>query len=143
MCSITRFTKRKESARIVAAAGFMLKQENMNAKRREIEKNSDGGEVGHIANLYGVLDATELASFVKLAPDLELRISLAHGEANVDVTAARVKSTMREGRALIDLFKTRIDVAADVREQRPGTRAVFIAIGSGERTAAPSLGAKF
>jgi len=35
------------------------KQEKTNAKRRETEKNSDGGEVGHIANLYGVLDATD------------------------------------------------------------------------------------
>jgi hypothetical protein len=34
-------------------------QEKANAKRREVEKNSDGGELGHIANLYNVLDATE------------------------------------------------------------------------------------
>ena len=34
-------------------------QEKSNAKRREAEKNSDGGEVGHIANLYTVLDATD------------------------------------------------------------------------------------
>lgn len=34
-------------------------QEKTNAKRREIEKNSDGGEVGHIAKLNEVLDATE------------------------------------------------------------------------------------
>ena len=35
------------------------RQEKLNAKRREVEKTSDGGEVGHIANLYDVLDATE------------------------------------------------------------------------------------
>ena len=34
-------------------------QEKANAKRRVAEKNSDGGEVGHIANLYNVLDATD------------------------------------------------------------------------------------
>jgi hypothetical protein len=34
-------------------------QERANAKRREAEKNSDGGEAGHIANLYNVLDATD------------------------------------------------------------------------------------
>jgi hypothetical protein len=34
-------------------------QEKTNEKRRAIEKNSDGGEMGHIANLYDVLDATE------------------------------------------------------------------------------------
>lgn len=34
-------------------------QNAANAKRREIEKNSDGGQMGHIANLYDVLDATE------------------------------------------------------------------------------------
>ena len=35
------------------------RQEKLNAKRREVEKNSDGGEVGHIAKLNEVLDATE------------------------------------------------------------------------------------
>jgi len=34
-------------------------QEKLNAKSREAEKNSDGGEAGHIANLYSVLDATD------------------------------------------------------------------------------------
>jgi hypothetical protein len=34
-------------------------QEKVNAERRKIEKNSDGGEVGHIATLNGVLDATD------------------------------------------------------------------------------------
>jgi hypothetical protein len=34
-------------------------QAQSNAKRREVEKNSDGGQVGHIANLYEVLDATD------------------------------------------------------------------------------------
>ncbi len=34
-------------------------QSDANAKRREVEKNADGGQVGHIANLYEVLDATE------------------------------------------------------------------------------------
>jgi hypothetical protein len=34
-------------------------QEKTNAERRKVEKNSDGGQVGHIANLYEVLDATE------------------------------------------------------------------------------------
>ena len=34
-------------------------QEKVNAKRRQIEKNSDGGEMGHIANVYEVLDATD------------------------------------------------------------------------------------
>ena len=34
-------------------------QDKANEKRREIERNSDGGEMGHIANLYDVLDATE------------------------------------------------------------------------------------
>lgn len=34
-------------------------QEKANEKRRAIEKDSDGGQVGHIANLYDVLDATE------------------------------------------------------------------------------------
>jgi len=33
--------------------------EKTNEKRRAVEKNSDGGEMGHIANLYDVLDATE------------------------------------------------------------------------------------
>jgi hypothetical protein len=35
------------------------RQEKLNAKRREVEKTSDGGELGHVANLYNVLDATE------------------------------------------------------------------------------------
>ncbi|PYJ01286.1 MAG: hypothetical protein DME25_18430, partial [Verrucomicrobia bacterium] len=42
--------------------GFILVsdwQEKANAKRRELEKKSDGGELGHIANLYNVLDATD------------------------------------------------------------------------------------
>src|SRR5207253_7812791 len=34
-------------------------QEKSNAKRKQTEKNSDGGELGHIANLYNVLDATD------------------------------------------------------------------------------------
>ncbi len=34
-------------------------QAKSNEKRREVEKNADGGQVGHIANLYEVLDATE------------------------------------------------------------------------------------
>ena len=34
-------------------------QDKANAKRREAEKNADGGEVGHIAKLNEVLDATE------------------------------------------------------------------------------------
>lgn len=34
-------------------------QDKANAKRREAAKKSDGGEMGHIANLYNVLDATE------------------------------------------------------------------------------------
>lgn len=34
-------------------------QEKTNAKRRAVEKNSDGGQVGHIADLNAVLDATE------------------------------------------------------------------------------------
>ncbi len=34
-------------------------QNKANDKRREIEKRSDGGEMGHIANLYDFLDATE------------------------------------------------------------------------------------
>jgi len=42
--------------------GFMWvskAQDKTNEKRREMERNSDGGEMGHIANLYDVLDATE------------------------------------------------------------------------------------
>lgn len=40
--------------------GWLMEyQEKVNAKRRQIEKNSDGGEVGHIANVYEVLDATD------------------------------------------------------------------------------------
>jgi hypothetical protein len=38
---------------------LMQYQEKVNAKRRQIEKNSDGGEMGHIANVYEVLDATD------------------------------------------------------------------------------------
>jgi hypothetical protein len=34
-------------------------QDKANSKRREVEKQSDGGEMGHVANLYDVLDATE------------------------------------------------------------------------------------
>jgi hypothetical protein len=34
-------------------------QEKANEKRRAAEKESDGGQVGHIANLHEVLDATE------------------------------------------------------------------------------------
>jgi hypothetical protein len=34
-------------------------QDKANAKRHDIEKNSDGGEVGHTMELYNVLDATE------------------------------------------------------------------------------------
>jgi hypothetical protein len=34
-------------------------QEKTNAKRRQIEKQSDGGEAVHIANLYDVLDKTD------------------------------------------------------------------------------------
>lgn len=40
--------------------GFLLDyQEKANAKRREIEKNSDGGQVGHIVDLHQVLEATD------------------------------------------------------------------------------------
>jgi hypothetical protein len=40
--------------------GFLTKaQTSANEKRRQVEKNSDGGEMGHIANLYDFLDATE------------------------------------------------------------------------------------
>lgn len=35
------------------------RQAKMNAASREREKNSDGGQVGHIADLYDVLDKTE------------------------------------------------------------------------------------
>ena len=38
---------------------LMQYQEKVNAKRRQVEKNSDGGEMGHIANVYEVLDATD------------------------------------------------------------------------------------
>ncbi len=34
-------------------------QQKVNEKRRAVEADSDGGQVGHIANLYEVLDATE------------------------------------------------------------------------------------
>ncbi len=34
-------------------------QDKLNSKRHEAEKNSDGGEVGHIASLNNVLDATD------------------------------------------------------------------------------------
>ncbi|HEU0038229.1 MAG TPA: hypothetical protein VFR76_03045, partial [Verrucomicrobiae bacterium] len=34
-------------------------QEKVNAKRRQVEKNSDGGEMGHIANVYDALDKTD------------------------------------------------------------------------------------
>jgi len=34
-------------------------QQKANEKRRAAERNADGGEVGHIANLYDVLDRTE------------------------------------------------------------------------------------
>lgn len=34
-------------------------QEKANEKRRQAEKNADGGELGHIGELYNVLDATE------------------------------------------------------------------------------------
>ncbi len=40
--------------------GWLSKyQEKANEKRRAAEKNADGGEVGHIADLYNVLDATD------------------------------------------------------------------------------------
>jgi hypothetical protein len=40
--------------------GFLTDLQNKtNEKRRQIEKNSDGGEMGHIAGLYDVLDRTE------------------------------------------------------------------------------------
>ncbi len=34
-------------------------QEKANAKRRDTEKQADGGQVGHIGDLYNVLDATD------------------------------------------------------------------------------------
>jgi hypothetical protein len=34
-------------------------QDKVNSKRKEDAKKSDGGELGHVANLYNVLDATE------------------------------------------------------------------------------------
>jgi hypothetical protein len=34
-------------------------QDKANEKRRQAEKNADGGQVGHIGALYGALDATE------------------------------------------------------------------------------------
>src|SRR5438270_10734777 len=40
--------------------GFVSQwQEKANEKRRQAEKNADGGEVGHIGALYGALDAPE------------------------------------------------------------------------------------
>jgi hypothetical protein len=40
--------------------GWLREHQNkLNAERRKVEQNSDGGEVGHIANLNNVLDATE------------------------------------------------------------------------------------
>lgn len=40
--------------------GWLIQyQEKVNEKRRAVEADSDGGQVGHIANLYEVLDATE------------------------------------------------------------------------------------
>jgi hypothetical protein len=40
--------------------GWLQERQNrLNAERRKVEKTSDGGEMGHIANLYNVLDATE------------------------------------------------------------------------------------
>src|SRR5438552_1805612 len=38
---------------------LMQYQEKENAKRRQVEKNSDGGEMGHIANVYDALDKTD------------------------------------------------------------------------------------
>src|SRR5262245_12408741 len=35
------------------------RQDKMNAKRRDMERNADGGQVGHIADLNQVLDMTE------------------------------------------------------------------------------------
>jgi Ca2+-binding EF-hand superfamily protein len=84
------------------------------------------------SNKDGVLDAKELAGFVKLPPDLELLISLGHGEAKVEVTAARVKSAIRDGRALIDLFKTRIDIVGDVREKSDGYSSILRQQGLGQ-----------
>jgi len=34
-------------------------QEKANAKRRDTEKQADGGQVGHIGDLYNVLDTTD------------------------------------------------------------------------------------
>jgi hypothetical protein len=45
-------------------------QSKANAKSREAEKNSDGGQVGHIAELNTVMDATEPG---KAAPDAAAR----------------------------------------------------------------------
>lgn len=38
---------------------LMAYQEQANAKRRQAEKSSDGGELGHIANVYQTLEATD------------------------------------------------------------------------------------
>lgn len=42
---------------------LMKYQEKSNAKRKQEEKNSDGGQVAHIAGLYDVLDATDPNNF--------------------------------------------------------------------------------
>ena len=41
-------------------------QDSLNTKRRQMEKESDGGQVGHIAKVYSVLDQTDPNKFSRL-----------------------------------------------------------------------------
>ena len=61
--------------------------EKRELERREAEKNSDGGEVGHIANLYTVLDAT----------DPDKRGACQHGRLDNGVRAAQRQAQERAG----------------------------------------------
>jgi hypothetical protein len=112
-------------------------QKETNIKRREVEKNSDGGQVGHIADLYDILDKTDpnrySRSYAKSSgsegemPDIRLRSKRpgADGAAEkelpvlpavwtMDLNAAQIPEGKANGTITSDKFlvdSARVDVS--------------------------------
>jgi Ca2+-binding EF-hand superfamily protein len=122
-------TKPGEAPEILVAA--LQERYGARAKKRP-EKKLDIKDLGLDAATFrrldtdgdGLLDAKELAGFVRRAPDLELVVRLGGTEASVEAGAARKddplagKVTRRDGMVLLDLGATRAELRGDDEEDR-------------------------
>jgi hypothetical protein len=86
-------------------------QEKVNTKRREVEQQSDGGQVGHIADLYDVLDQTDPNRYSRHGdggPDSETARILTAAETAAGPGAKRVELPLLPAKWTLDLGTVQI-----------------------------------